>query len=488
MKLPVLLPIVLAVAGSCWLVDPVAAQPAPPPPDAATPLFEIYGSLVPFVEYGKTSGATRPGSTPTASQVAMFSGVNAPGRYVLDMGTSNLGFKGGIDVADDLSVIWQVESGVQADGTPVANTIASRNSNIGLTGSWGTAFVGSWDTPFKWVTLTTVNPIRAGFIPDYNGILSGPGFGVATVVTQPGRVNAAADASFERRQGNSVQYWTPVYKGLSARLAYSLYEGRNANSAMAPSIKPQIFGASLAYDIGRLKLRYAFQGHFDYFGMSQQGGSPGDTATNKSSTDLGHRFVASYTHPTPGFDTRFTGVLEYLSYKNDDENPMGVESHARAAYYGLVDQTLLGKHHIWLAFGQALDGSCSIVNGTECTTDGLGASEGVIGYIYRISKDTDFFAAGYRITNKSSASYSTFPPLGGPAAPGADVQGIGIGMLYQFSATVSRGSKRAKHPTPPPAQPAPVPTPAPDITPGPPAPVPEPAPPPATTPPPTPAP
>jgi len=29
---------------------------------------------------------------------------------------------------------------------------------------------------------------------------------VATVVTQSGRVNAAADASFERRQGNSIQY------------------------------------------------------------------------------------------------------------------------------------------------------------------------------------------------------------------------------------------------------------------------------------------
>jgi len=72
-------------------------------------------------------------------------------------------------------VVWQIESGVQFDGNTVANTIASRNSHVGLKGPWGTALVGQWDTPYKWATLTTVNPIAAGFIPDYTGILSGPG-------------------------------------------------------------------------------------------------------------------------------------------------------------------------------------------------------------------------------------------------------------------------------------------------------------------------
>src|SRR5712672_1220913 len=126
MKLPVPLYVVLAIAGSSWLSRPVSAEPPPEP----TPLFEIYGTIVPFVEYSKTSGATRPGST-GATEVATYSGVNAPVRFRMDMGTSNLGFRGGVDLARDLAVVWQVESGVQADGTPVANTIASRNSQIG---------------------------------------------------------------------------------------------------------------------------------------------------------------------------------------------------------------------------------------------------------------------------------------------------------------------------------------------------------------------
>jgi len=464
MKLPVSLNVVLAVAGSSWLLRPALADPSPHTP---APLFEIYGTMVPFVEYSKTSGATRPGST-GASEVAMYSGVNAPPRFRMDMGTSNLGFRGGVDLASNLAVVWQIESGVQADGTPVANTIASRNSQIGVTGSWGTVFAGQWDTPYKWATLPVVNPIRAGFIPDYNGILSGPGFGVGTVVTQAGRINGASDAAFYRRQGNSLQYWSPAVRGLSARLAYSINEGRTATTPTAPSIKPSIVSALVSYDRGPLKLRYAFERHLDYFGMSQLGGSPGDTNTNRSSSDLAHKVAAVYTHAQADFDTRLVGIFEYLRYRNDDTSPGAIDEHSRAAYYALVDQTLFGSSHVWVAFGQAFDGACSVVGGGNCLTQGLGANMGVLGYIFRMSKSTDFFAAAYRITNKASASYSTFPALGGPPAPGADVQGIGIGMLHQFSVTIAHGSHRAPNPAPAPTPaPTPAPAPAPDSVPAP---------------------
>lgn len=463
------LPVILAATAASLLSPPARAEP---PPDAPQPLVQIYGTLVPFLEYGHTTGATRPGAV-GASQVApaAYTGINAPARFRMDVGTSNLGFLGGIDLTDNLAVVWQIESGLQFDGgtVPNTNTIASRNSHLGLKGPWGTAIVGSWDTPYKWATLITVNPIAAGFIPDYTGILSNPGFGVSAVTTQAGRVNGAADAAFERRQGNSIQYWSPLFlNGVSVRLAYSIDEGRTVTTPMAPSIKPSLFSGWLGYDNGPLRLRYTLEAHLDYFGMSQLGGSPGATNTNRSSTDVGHRGLVQYTHATPGFDTRVVGVFEYLSYKNDDTNMNAIDSHSRAAYYGLVDQTLFGKHHIWLGFGQALDGSCSIVSGAPCSTAGLGATDAVLGYVYRAAKGIDFYAAAYRITNHASASYSTFPPLGGPAAPGADVESFGIGMLYNFSATIAKGSHRAPPaPAPPMAAPEPPPTPPPPATPEP---------------------
>ncbi|HEU4728886.1 MAG TPA: porin [Kofleriaceae bacterium] len=482
MKLPVSLHVALAIAGTSWGARPLLAQPAPPP-DAPTPLFEIYGTLVPFVEYAHTTGATQPGST-VASQVSAMSvtGVNLPERFRMDVGTSNLGFRGGIDLTDDLAVVWQIESGVPVDGSPSANTIASRNTQLGLKGPWGTAFFGNWDTPFKWAASTSINVLRAGYISDYNGILSTPGFNVAAVVTQPGRAGNAADVAFERRAGNSFQYWSPSYHGLAARLAYQFDEGRTVNTAMGPSIKPQLFSASLAYDWGPLKLRYAFDSHFDFFGMSQIGGSPADTPTNRSSTDLGHRAIATYTHAAPGFDTRVVGAFEYLSYSNDDTTANAIKDHSRAAFYGLVEQTLYGKSHVWVAAGIAGAGSCSIVGGGACSTDGLGANMLVAGYLYRFSKDTDLYAVAYRTSNDTSASYVTFPPLG-TNAPGADISSVGIGMLHSFTATVLKGSHRGHPaPTPPPAPaPAPPPETAPTTAPVP-APSPAPGTPPATEP------
>ncbi|HTE51781.1 MAG TPA: porin [Kofleriaceae bacterium] len=441
MKSAVLRTAALVFALSGWSRSAVAEPPAEP-----VPLIELYGTIVPWLEYGHTTGATAPG-------------VDQPGRFRIDMGTSNLGFRGGVELMPDLSVVWQIESGVQTDGTPVANTIASRNSQIGVTGGWGTAFIGQWDTPYKWSTLALVNPIRAGFVPDYNGVLNTPGFGVSAVTTQTGRAGAPPDAAFDRRQGNSVQYWSPTLSGFSVRLLYSLNEGRTARSEMATSINPSIFGASVGYDLGPLKLRDAFEAHLDYFGMSQIGGSPGATTTNRSSTDLGNKVIASYTNAADGFDTRVTGVFEYLKFGSDDSMTGAIDSYSRSALYGLVDQTLFGKHHLWLAVGQALAGSCELVGGGDCTTEGLGANEVVLGYIYRVSKSTDFFAAGYRISNNDAASYSTFPPLGGPAAPGAAVEAFGIGMLYTFSTTLVGSPSPGGTPASPPPAPAPAPAP-----------------------------
>lgn len=455
---------------------PAPAAPAPPPDPIAN--FEIYGTIVPIVEIGRTSDATSLAAPRTATQVQVFTGSNAPARGRMDMGTSNLGFRGGIDVMKNLSVVFQIESGVQADGTPVANTIASRNSHVGIAGSFGTLLAGQWDTPYKQSTVQIVNPIRAGFLPDYNGILHSPGFGVQSVTTQASRINGPADAAFDRRAGNSIQYWSPTYQGLWGRVAYSLTEGRTARTAAVPSIKPSLFSGLLAYDRGPLKLRYSYEVHLDYFGMTQLGGAP-PSNNNTSSTDQAHQAIAMYTHPTPGFETRVLGIFEHLSYSNDQAVALpapaiNANKFSRPAIYGLIDQTLFGKHKLWGTFGMAFDGSCEVVGGGACETEGLGASMAVLGYVYRASKTTDFFAVGYRITNKASASYSTSPGLGGPAAPGADVEAFGIGMLYTFSAKVGVGSKPPAPPAPPPPPPPPVVEPPPVAPTPPPAPTPAP--------------
>jgi len=493
MKSPVLLHVVLATAGLTMVSRVAAAQPAPPPPDPI-PLVEIYGTLVPFLEYGHTTSAS-PTLTPMnimpanrASQVATYSGINLPARGIMDPSTTNIGFRGGVELMPNLSVTWQVESAVPIDGTGPANTWASRNTNVGLTGPWGTVFYGNWDTPYSWITKTTINPIRSGNVTDYNGIVDSPGFGVSSVTTQSTRAGTAAaaspaDAAWERRAGNSVQYWTPNINGLTARFLVSVDEGRTTATAMAPSIRPTIAGAAVAYDMGPIKLRGGVEGHWDYFGMSAQGGSPGPTLTNTSSTDLGAKLVAQYTNPAPGFETRVVGLFEYLSYKNQDTTMNANTAHSRPVLYGLIDQAV-GKHHFWLGGGKAFEGSCERnAPATSCVTTGLGATDLVLGYLYRASKSFDIWASAWRISNDFAASYTSSPSLGAPTAPGVMVEAFGIGMIYTFSAkVVGPPAKPAAAPPPPPAPS--VPTPAPTTEPGPvpPPTAPEPSPSPGTPP------
>jgi predicted porin len=416
---------------------------------------EIYGVLVPHLELIDTSGATAAADRSAATQVPLsaYTGVNEPARLRMTQGTSHIGFRGSVDIwGDDLKVVWQIENGVPIDGDPVLNTFASRNSRLGLSGRWGTAFYGIWDTPYKWASLPVINPLQAGFVPDYTAIMATPGFLVGALNLSPGYVANAvpgaspvprSNAAFYRRDSNSIQYWSPSVFGLSARVSYTSNEFSRAarpatdTAPATPEISPDSFSGLLSYDNGSLKLRYGLEVHRDYFGLSLLGGAPGGTATNPSSRDVAQQLVASYTFTfSERLTTRIVGNADYLFYENDDTQLGNVDEYNRAAFYGLVDQSY-ENHHLWAAYGEALPGGCSLVGNASCSTEGLGARMMTLGYLFRFSPNTDIYAAAYQVVNKRSAQYTPFPPIDPSPAPGANVRSIGIGLLHRFSVTAS---------------------------------------------------
>ena len=422
---------------------------------AVTADVEVYGVLVPHLEYIETTGATPLAARGGASQVqdAAFTGIDEPFRFRLTQGTSHIGFRGTVNLAGDaLRVIWQIESGVPVDGDPVLNTFASRNSRLGLSGDFGTLFFGIWDNPYKWASLPVINPLAAGFVPDYTALIGTPGFGVGALNLSPGYVANAvpgpspvprSNAAFYRRDSNSIQYWSPVFWGLSLRASYTTNEFSRASRPAAganpelPEISPDIFSGLLSYDSGPLKLRYAVELHRDYFGLSLLGGSPGGTLTNPSSRDFGQQGVASYTlRFSEAVATRLVGTVDYLYYENDDAVGGNVDQYERLAYYLLIEQAL-SRHHVWAAYGRAQPGSCSRVGGAACSTDGLGAQMLTLGYLYRFSPHTDVYVAAYQVDNENASTYAPFPPIDPIPAPGANVRSIGIGMLHHFSAIAS---------------------------------------------------
>jgi predicted porin len=278
----------------------------------------------------------------------------------------------------------------------------------------------------------------------YTGAIIGtPGFGVGPVTAGNVTLNAAGttfanpvNASFERRQGNSVQYWTPDYKGFSGRVMYSVNEGKTSDSTALTQVSPNIWGLNVAYENGPLYFGYGFERHNDYFGLGAI--APAAQAVPvaavaglpaASSRDTGNKFVARY-----GFgNTRLGLIYEQLKYEQDDSAAPATnfKSYNRNAY-ALTATHEVGPGTIRALYGRAQSGSCSLVGGGACLTDGLGARQYTLGYSYSLSKRTDLYGFYTQVANDPGATYQFANAAGIGAAAGATSSGFALGIRHTF--------------------------------------------------------
>src|SRR6202171_428227 len=342
-------------------------------------VVEMYGMGMPFLDSAETTGATAPNPATRPSQLpaSAYTGQNDLRRTRITVGTSQWGFRGYETLTPELKLVWQLESGFQIDQN-TGPGLGARDSKVGLQCSWGEIFLGQWDTPYKAISLA-INPIRAGYIFDYTAIMGNPGMGVPATTTQFTRIGAKPDAAFDKRAGNSVQYWSPRFGGFSARLGWSVNEGKGPLSAGGPVVSPEIYSAALQYDVGGLSARYGYEQHKDYFGMAQIGGS---LTGADSSRDNAHKLVVIWRLG----NTRIAGSIEQLQYRNNVATSIStlgvVNEYKRRAYYVLLEQRF-GNNSVWGSYSRADDGSCARVGGAACSTRDLGADYWALGWIYR---------------------------------------------------------------------------------------------------------
>jgi predicted porin len=438
--------------------------------DAAN--VEIYGTLNTDFENVRATSATPVGTTSkpgcannTCQMGGTPSGFSEPSRNRVTSNSSNIGFRGKEELGMGLNAIFQIESGISIDSASTTTTTAgtastgffgSRNTNIGLSSAkLGTLFYGNWDTPYKALTNTAAFDSFWGTgIENGNTMIGTPGFGVASITTSQ-RDNNAADASFDRRQGNSVQYWTPQFYGISARLVYSANEGRAAEpqSVANPNTNPSIYGASIAWEYGPFRAAYAFEQHRDYFGLTQLGGQALGTAAmgaNPASRDNGNKATLSYIQPWSAGTTSLNVAFEQLAYSNTESRDAAgtdlIHYQRNLVYFAGKHQ--IGANTIRLGFGNAWAGSCVRGGGlaNPCSTSGLDAKQYSLGYSYSFSKRTDVYGFYTLVDNGSFANYvlgngaaisSTGPTAAGGgggtgAGIGARQQGFGLGIRHVF--------------------------------------------------------
>lgn len=313
-------------------------------------------------------------------------------RYRLSNYRSTIGLRGQEELGAGLKAVWQIEGGFSIDTG--AGSLTNRDTRVGLQGAFGTLFLGVWTLPYTSAT--------AGFDPFYPttaGYMALMGNGSA-----PTTDHLVDTSAFDRRQQNVVQYWSPNWRGLSARLAYGLSDGQ-VNAAGA---KPSLWSGSLSYDAQGLLLTAALERHDDY-----QARGTADTAVK-----IGVAYQLGALRLAAAFER-----LEYETATGDLE---------RDSWY-LSAHWKLGAGSLRAGYARAGDGSGGAVETIGFMRSGAdtGAWHATIGYEHELSRRTALYAYASRIGNESQALYD-FAINGLDAAPGARPRVVALGLRHAF--------------------------------------------------------
>lgn len=388
-------------------------------PGAALAQVEVYGFISVAVNKFKYS------DTPTTPSVSKWD-VSSHG--------SNYGVRGRENLGAGLTAWFQIEQNAPMErSNNVATTPASRNTAVGLQGAWGNFFIGQWTTP--WADLESLWSIGSvgGYSPSLSiiglrettGTAPNPncvnnhssgGF-FAPGVAAAGPVCDAVEAGtgglgaprhpFWRRISNSVFYYTPVFGGAQAKVAYQTNEGKATQGTTVAD--PSMWSASIQWSGmgGRLRVGAAYDAHKDFTTVGQ---------TDKGWTVKG------------GWNFGFADLglaYETMTFKTGT---------------GDVDSTQWGIA-LAIPVGQgAIRGSYAVAEDLETPageTDS-GAKMWTLGYDYRFSKRTTV-GVGYAIIKNDPLA--TFTWTGAPPrqdgsnntpSPGSDPSTIFLSVIHRF--------------------------------------------------------
>lgn len=318
-----------------------------------------------------------------------------PSGKRLSNNLSVLGFRASEDLGGGLTAWGQIETNVRVDTGD--GPWGGRNTAVGLRGGLGEIVLGQWETPLRFVSIYAIDPFTAGIFAS-NSIM-GNGFATAA--------NGAAASSFDRRQPNLLQYWSPNVDGFAARVAYAFSEEKNDKTA------PDLVSGLLTYNKGPLYAAFGYERHRDYF--------------YAGSADSAQRLGLAYS-VSPGL--RLRGSWERLRYQ-----PAPGQHLSRAAWQLALTQDLGAQGQLRASYvrAQASRGNAAAaVGGIARPGTDSSATQVSLGYGHTLSKRTELWAAYTRIANGAAALYNlSANGLAGLKA-GQDPRGLGLGITHKF--------------------------------------------------------
>jgi predicted porin len=396
--------VALAVAGAFAL--PLAAQ-------AQTANVTLYGRLNMDLEF--VNGKQADGSNPTVNRVSSNS--------------SRFGMRGTESLGGGLNAIFQIESNVSGDtGNAASSGLASRETFVGLQGSWGKGTIGKFLMP-----LDDLHPIFGNAPTLTTSILS-------TAALWAYGPSAKDAGGFDARLGNSLRYDSPNWSGFTTAWQYSTRDSsgdtQNFVSCSPPVTSPQQVGCSAlaasatsaqggdnGNHVSELRHAYVIGGNLIYANGPWQAGlafernqkvrqyatstpAPGTIILgtfNATDTDWSATVAYDFGTIMGGFGLRLAGVYEKTKY----ETPTG---DLKRDFWGVSGTIPVGGGKIYLFYGRAGEGKGGAADGTTVGQLVKGpdtkADQYEISYSYSLSPRTLLYSGYVKINNECNAKYT----------------------------------------------------------------------------------
>jgi predicted porin len=376
----------------------------------------------------QNGGGTACSNLPTATPVTQV--VN-PTVNRVSSNSSRFGMRGTESLGGGLNAVFQIESNVQGDtGSQTTSNIATRETFVGLQGSWGRVIMGKFLMPQD----------------DLHGIFgNAPTFLTSVLSTADlwafGNLNKA-QGGFDARTGNNVRYDSPNFAGFTFALQYSTRDdsGNTIAAGIAPSsagiISSQpnggdngdhnsvinhanVVGGNVIYNNGPLQAGASFEVNNK---VRNAFTSSTATWTAPNLRDWDWTVAGSYNLGSvmQGVGLQIGLVFEQTKYNVQDPT-LTVGSSCRFAvdtgtcslkrnFWGISATLAVGGGKFYGFYGAAGHGSGSAADGTSVgyLTHGSNtkSQQGEITYTYALSPRTSVYTGWTKLINQCHASYT----------------------------------------------------------------------------------
>ena len=421
--------VALAVGGAFAL--PLAAQ-------AQTANVTLYGRLNTALEFinGKTCQSSPMGGSAGLGAQANTSIANAatcqqttaagvapaaanqitnPTINRVSSNSSRVGLRGTESLGGGLNAVFQVESGIFSDTGGVtasgSGSFASRETFVGLQGSWGRVTLGNFLAP-----QDDLNPIFGNAPTLTTSILS------SADLWAFGGLNKNS-GGFDARLANSVRYDSPNMMGFTAAVQYATMDSsgttqpttnNNAGSHPQEMIHANVIGGNVIYSNGPFQAGASFEVNNKVRNQFPSGPNLRDTDwTVAGSYNFGTLFQ--------GFGLQIGLVYEQTRYTvQSPVTASAVGSSCLAGQSGTcslnrnmggVSATIpIGGGKLYLLYEKATNGRGSAPDGTAVgylvRGGNTGAQMGEVSYSYNLSPRTMLYAGYVKIANQCKAAYT----------------------------------------------------------------------------------